>query len=79
MSLKRYKSKYDNYHMGQRLEDLKNVVQIQIQDPSSKTDPYMRGMANAFLIAWNIMAEPYGEEVEFIEAPKSAVDNGEIK
>ena len=38
---------------------------------------YMRGMANAFLIAWNVIAEPYGKEVVFFEAPVAGQNKGQ--
>ena len=33
------------------LEKLWQLVKIQVDDPSSKTDPYMRGMANGLICA----------------------------
>lgn len=62
-----YKSKYDNYDIGQRLSDLKNVVEIQ---EKCIDDEYMRGMYNGLILAWSIIREPYGKDVPFKEAPK---------
>ncbi len=67
-TLKQYQSKFDNYDLGQRLADLKSVTLTQLDCTDGDND-YMRGMANAFLIAWNIMGEPYGAEVNFINPP----------
>lgn len=69
MEITKYKSKYDNYDIGQRLADLKNVLEIQLS-PGNHSDEYMRGMANGLLLAWYIIREPYGAEVPYIEAFK---------
>ena len=37
--------------LSKGFENLFNSIQIQIEDPASKTDPYMRGMANGMLFA----------------------------
>ena len=67
MKLKEYNSKRANYHLGHRFDDLKNIVEIQLNQSSLKTNEYMRGMANGLILAWNTMAEPYDEEVEYID------------
>lgn len=65
MEFKEYKSKYDNYHIGQRLEDLKRIVGTQCSKGNWDVNEYMRGMANGLMLAWNIIAEPYGAEVPY--------------
>ena len=64
-----YKSKYENYDIGQRLEDLRNIVRIQCEG-TDLTDDYMRGMANGLLLAWTTIREPYGTEIKFYETVK---------
>lgn len=63
-----YKSKYDNYDIGQRLADLKSVVEIQCSKGNYDHSEYMRGMANGLLLAWNIIREPYGKEVSYFDS-----------
>lgn len=65
--IKEYDSKYDNYDIGQRLSDLKNVVEIQCSKGNHDVNEYMRGMANGLLLAWYTMREPYGADVPFFE------------
>ena len=73
MKTKEYDSKRANYHLGHRFDDLKNIVEIQLnQGDCLQTDEYMRGMANGLLLAWNTMAEPYDDEVKFIELLSSS-------
>lgn len=67
--IREYKTKRENYHIGLRLSDLESCVKTQLEC-SPQDDDYMRGMANGLLMAWSIMAEPYGEDVQFIESPK---------
>ena len=68
MKLKVYNSKRENYHLGHRFDDLKNIVEIQLnQGDCLQTDEYMRGMANGLLLAWNTMTEPYDQGVKYIE------------
>lgn len=69
MELPKYKSKYDNYNIAQRLDDLKTVVATQCSGGNHDVDDYMRGMANGLLLAWYIMAEPYGKEVPYFNNP----------
>jgi hypothetical protein len=59
-----YLSKFENYDIGQRLADLRNVVEIQCQKENHK-DEYMRGMANGLLLAWHIIREPYGADIPY--------------
>lgn len=68
--IKEYSSKYENYDIGQRLADLKNIVQIQCSKGTYDVDEYMRGMANGLLLAWYIMREPYGSEVPYFKERK---------
>lgn len=68
--MKEYKSKYDNYDIGQRLADLKSVVEVQCSKGNYDVDEYMRGMANGLLLAWTIIREPYGAEVPYFEKVK---------
>lgn len=70
-----YKSKYDSYDISQRLEDLKNILEIQCSSGNYNTGEYMRGMANGMLLAWYTIAEPYGAEVPFFssEAVKEVI------
>lgn len=67
MKLNIYRSKYDNYDIGQRLADLKNVVEIQCDVGNWNHNEYMRGMANGLLLAWYIIMEPYGKKVPYFE------------
>ena len=69
MKLKEYPSKYANYDIGQRLADLKNIVESYCTNGNYDQDEYLRGMANGLLLAWYAIREPYGAEVPFIEAP----------
>ena len=48
------------------IKDIENIRDIQHSDPISKTDPYMRGMANALEVVWSIISD---EEPCFIEGP----------
>lgn len=68
--MKEYKSKYDNYDIGQRLADLKSIVEIQCSKGNFDQGEYMRGMANGLLIAWYTIREPYGAEVPFFDPPQ---------
>ncbi len=76
--IKEYTSKYDNYNISQRLEDLKNIVKIQCSKGNWDVDEYMRGMANGLMLAWNIIAEPYGAEVPYFNNKLEQMKN-EIK
>lgn len=49
------------------MKDLDDIVNVQVSDPTSKTDSYMRGMANGLLIAQSVLKD---SPCEFIEAPK---------
>lgn len=69
MKLPIYDSKYDNYNIAQRLEDLRSVVEISASKGNGDANEYMRGMANGLLLAWTIMAEPYGKEVPYLTGP----------
>lgn len=66
MKIKEYKSKYDNYDLGQRFSDLKSIVELQCDPDNALADEYNRGLANGLLMAWNIVGEPYGHQPEFI-------------
>lgn len=63
--IKKHNSKFEHYNITQRLEDLKNCVEIQCIKGNYDCNDYMRGMANGLLLAWYIMQEPYGAEVPF--------------
>lgn len=67
---KEHQSKYDNYDIGQRIADLKSIVETQCSEGNWSVNEYMRGMANGLLLAWFIIREPYGAEVPFFEPPK---------
>ena len=69
MKVKEHQSKADNYDIGQRLEDLKNVVEIQCSPGNVDQGEYMRGMANGLLLAWHIIREPLLAEIPYFEAP----------
>jgi hypothetical protein len=71
MKLAEYKSKYENYDIGQRLADLKDIVEIQCSKGNFDQGEYMRGMANGLLLAWYIMREPYGAEVPYFDDAKA--------
>ena len=49
-----------------KLSDIQNIFDIQVNDPSSKTDPYMRGMANGMIMLKSILD---GCEPKFIDKP----------
>lgn len=70
-----FQSKYENYDIGQRLADLRNIVEIQCSKGNYDTSEYMRGMANGLLLAWHIIREPYGSTVPYFEEP-AALDAG---
>ena len=72
--IKKYESKYDNYDIGQRLSDLKNIVEIQCSKGNFDQGEYMRGMANGLLLAWYIIREPYGDHVPYFEPMKGPRD-----
>lgn len=74
LKIAEYKSKYENYDIGQRLEDLKNVVEIQCSTGNFDQGEYMRGMANGLMLAWYILREPYGKEVPYFDAPESETE-----
>ena len=63
------KSKYEEYTIEQRIEDLKDIVAIQCS-PGNYDCEYMRGMANGLLLAENIILKPYGTEIVFKEPIK---------
>ena len=48
----------------QALQKIDDVMKIQLDDPASKTDPYMKGMANGMIL---VRALIVGEEPKFIE------------
>ncbi len=66
--MKEYTSKYDNYDIGQRLEDLKSIVETQCSKGNFDQNEYMRGMANGLLLAWYIMREPYGADIPYLKS-----------
>lgn len=70
MKFTEYESKYDNYNIAQRLEDLKDVLDVQCQTGNYDENEYLRGLANGLMLAYYIMAEPYGKEVPFFESKK---------
>ena len=51
-----------------KMSDIENIIRIQISDPSSKTDPYMRGMANGMIMIESIIN---GTEPKFIDSPRN--------
>ncbi len=59
------KSKYEEYTDEQRKEDLKSVLDI-ATDPGNLSDAYMQGMANGLILAWTIIAEPYGTDPKYV-------------
>lgn len=65
MELPKYTSKYDSYTIAQRLEDLKVLVEHQINETNDMD--YHRGLANGLLLAWYTIAEPYGANIPFLE------------
>lgn len=73
MKINQYESKYENYDIGQRLDDLKSIVETQCSKGNFNQNEYMRGMANGLLLAWYVMREPYGKEIPyyFPDAEKS--------
>ena len=46
------------------IDDIDNMWAIQKSDPISKTDPYMRGMANALEVVHSVI---HGEDADFID------------
>lgn len=62
-----YDSKYDNYDIGQRLADLKSIVELQCSKGNYDVGDYYRGLANGLLLAWNIIREPYGKDVPYLD------------
>jgi len=77
--IKKYDSKYENYDISQRLDDLKDVVEIQCDPANANADEYMRGMANGLLLAWSIIREPYGSNVNYISRIAKGGENAEGK
>lgn len=59
------KSKFEEYTLEQRISDLEDILKIQCHDENWQCSEYMRGMANGLLLAWSIIAEPYGKDVPF--------------
>ena len=53
-----------------KLSDIQNIYDIQVNDPSSKTDTYMRGMANGMIMLKSILD---GRKPEFIGKPSPEV------
>ena len=51
------------------------VLKIQVNDPASKIDPYMRGMANGLILGYCMIT---GREPHYIEKPKQEVNWIEI-
>jgi hypothetical protein len=68
--IKDYQSKFDNYDISQRLDDLRSIIEIQCVKGNYDQGEYMLGMANGLLLAWNIMREPYGADITYLELPK---------
>ncbi len=65
--IKEYKTKAENYDIGQRLSDLVSITQTQLDCTTSDSE-YMRGMANGLLLAVSIMRDPYGAEVAYVKS-----------
>ena len=72
----KHPSKYDQYTFDQRKADLKNVLDIQVAN--AKYDEYMRGMANGLMLAWTIMAEPYGTDVKYLNPVRYNTNSGMV-
>ena len=70
--IEKHGSKYDNYDIGQRLDDLESVLKVQCSPGNYDQSEYMRGMANGLLLAWYIIREPYGKEVPYFELQKKS-------
>ncbi len=77
MKIKKYKSKYENYDIAQRLDDLKSVLEIQCSKGNFDQSEYMRGMANGLILAWHIIREPYGSDVPYLNERNH--ENDDIK
>jgi len=58
------KPKSEEYTVEQRIEDLKNITDIQC---NNVVDEYMRGMANGLLLAETVMSKPYGTDVNYFD------------
>ena len=54
------------YGLMQKLRAVEDCAKIQTSDPSSKTDPYMRGLANGMIFC---LATLHGVEPKYIDAP----------
>jgi len=65
--------KYKRYTMKQRIADLKSCKDTQCSKGNWDNDNYMTGMANGLLLAWNIIAEPYGAEINYFNCKKKKV------
>ena len=57
------KTKREKYDLNSRLDDLKNLLDIQFSDGNFDQDEYMTGLANGLLIAWYTLTKPCGAEV----------------
>lgn len=57
-----------------RLQQLRDLVQIQCDDGNWNYDPYMHGMANGMLLSLSVIS---GEEPQFMEAPDKWLDDVE--
>ena len=58
--------------MDKMIQDLKNIVDIQVAEPTCKTDEYMRGMANGLICA---LAVCTGEEPEYMGTPEQELQH----
>lgn len=47
--------------------EIRDVMHVQMNDPSTYTDPYMQGLANGMIMIKSIL---YGEAPEFIDRPR---------
>jgi hypothetical protein len=61
----------ESAHFEKLKSDIKNVRDIQHNDPVSQKDPYFQGMANGLEVAHSAAS---GKEPEFIEAPKKDIN-----
>lgn len=62
-------------YSNERVEKVRDVWKIQMSDPSSQTDSYMRGMANGLELAMSILEDE--REPKYIEKPTTNVSGKE--
>jgi len=63
------KSKFEEYTIEQRLEDLRSLTKISSSVGNYDANDYLHGMANGLILALATMENKYGADVGFLSKP----------